>query len=110
MRRPDLPPTGILLTDLYQLTMLQAYFAHGLTETAAFELFVRKLPQKRGFLMAAGLAQVVEFLESLRVSAAELDWLASTRRFEELVSRPARRSQLHGRPRRAARRYGVLPR
>ncbi len=83
MTRPDLPPTGILLTDLYQLTMLQAYFAHELTETAAFELFVRKLPEKRGFLMAAGLAQVVEFLESLRVSTAELDWLASTRRFED---------------------------
>ena len=38
-----------LLTDLYQLNMLAAYLDHGLTETAVFELFVRKLPPRRGF-------------------------------------------------------------
>jgi nicotinate phosphoribosyltransferase len=38
-----------LLTDLYQLNMLAAYLEHGLTETAVFELFVRKLPSHRGF-------------------------------------------------------------
>jgi len=76
-----LPDTGILLTDLYQLNMLQAYLERGMTETAVFEFFVRKLPERRGFLMAAGLEQALDFLETLRVSEAELDWLAATGRF-----------------------------
>ena len=49
------PPGSALLTDLYQLTMLEAYYEHGLTGTASFEFFVRRLPQTRGFLIAAGL-------------------------------------------------------
>jgi nicotinate phosphoribosyltransferase len=77
-----LPPAGILLTDLYQLTMLQAYDERGMAETAVFELFVRKLPARRGFFMAAGLGQAVEFLENLQATPAELDWLASTGRFD----------------------------
>ena len=39
------PTAGLLLTDLYQLNMLQAYLEAGMTETAVFEFFVRKLPQ-----------------------------------------------------------------
>jgi len=69
------PLTSPLLTDLYQLTMMQAYFAHGMLDTAAFELFVRKLPGSRNFLMAAGLDQALEFLESLRFEEAEIAWL-----------------------------------
>jgi len=69
------PLTSPLLTDLYQLTMLQAYFAHGMLDTAAFELFVRKLPGNRNFLMAAGLDQALEFLEGLRFEEAEIAWL-----------------------------------
>ncbi|HWP00101.1 MAG TPA: nicotinate phosphoribosyltransferase [Methylococcus sp.] len=76
---------SLLLTDLYQLTMLQGYFAQGMDATAVFELFVRKLPgkpdRKRNFLMAAGLQQAVEFLEQARFSAEEIAWLRSTRRF-----------------------------
>ncbi len=73
--------TSPLLTDLYQLNMLQSYLDHGMTETAVFEFFSRKLPARRGFLMAAGLAQVVEFLENVRFGADELDWVRSTGRF-----------------------------
>jgi nicotinate phosphoribosyltransferase len=72
-----------LLTDLYQLNMIQAYLDHGETKTAVFELFVRKLPPRRGFLMAAGLEQALDFLEDLSFSAEELDWLASTGRFRK---------------------------
>ncbi|HKB53077.1 MAG TPA: nicotinate phosphoribosyltransferase, partial [Ramlibacter sp.] len=72
---------GPLLTDLYQLTMLQAYFDAGMDAPASFELFVRKLPERRNFLVAAGLAQVVQFLEHLRFDPAEIAWLAQTRRF-----------------------------
>jgi nicotinate phosphoribosyltransferase len=70
-----------LLTDLYQLTMMDAYYRLAMEETAVFEFFVRRLPDTRNFLVAAGLEQVLDYLESLRFSAAELDWLASTRRF-----------------------------
>lgn len=67
---------SVLLTDFYQLTMLQAYHAQGMNDTAVFEFFVRKMPEQRNFLLAAGLEQAVEFLENLRFTAAELDWLA----------------------------------
>lgn len=70
-----------LLTDLYQLNMIQAYQEHGETQTAVFEFFVRKLPGSRSFLMAAGLEQALEFLENLQFSAADLDWLAGCGRF-----------------------------
>lgn len=70
-----------LLTDLYEINMLEAYLDQGVTETAVFEFFVRKLPLRRGFLMAAGLEQALDFLEGLHFSAEEIDWLAGTGRF-----------------------------
>ena len=66
-----------LLTDLYELTMLQAYLDEGMEETAVFELFVRKLPAKRNFLVAAGLEHALEFLQTLRFSEEEIAWLES---------------------------------
>lgn len=71
---------SILLTDLYQLTMLQAYRDQGMNETAVFEFFVRKLPERRNFLMAAGLEQAVAFLENLRFTGDELAWLKASGR------------------------------
>lgn len=72
-------PAGTpLLTDLYQLNMMQAYLDAGMTDVAVFEFFVRKLPRRRGFLVAAGAEQVLQFLAALRFGPAELDWLAST--------------------------------
>ncbi|OBS09895.1 nicotinate phosphoribosyltransferase [Acidihalobacter prosperus] len=68
-------PCSPLLTDYYQLTMMEAYLRHDMTQTAVFEFFVRKLPDQRRFLMAAGLEQVLEFLEQLRFSSETLDWL-----------------------------------
>jgi nicotinate phosphoribosyltransferase len=73
--------TSPLLTDLYQLNMIQAYLDHGETKQAVFEFFVRKLPARRGFLMAAGLEQALDFLEGLRFSAEDLDWLSRSGRF-----------------------------
>ncbi len=70
-----------LLTDLYELTMLQAYFDAGMKETASFELSVRALPMHRNFMMAAGLEQVLDYLQRLRFSADELSALSNTRRF-----------------------------
>jgi nicotinate phosphoribosyltransferase len=70
-----------LLTDLYQLTMLDAYYRQGMEKPAVFEFAVRRLPQARNFLVAAGLQQVLDYLEGLRFGAAEIEWLASLRRF-----------------------------
>jgi len=70
-----------LLTDLYQLTMMQSYLDHGLTDMAVFEFFVRKLPGKRNFLMACGLEQVLDYLRQLHFSSEELDWLSRSGRF-----------------------------
>jgi nicotinate phosphoribosyltransferase len=64
-----------LLTDLYQLAMMHAYIEQGETKTAVFEFFARKLPPGRGFLMAAGLEQALDFLENLRASPKEIEWL-----------------------------------
>lgn len=72
---------SVLLTDLYQLTMLQAYHDAGMADTAVFEFFVRRLRPGRGFLLAAGLEQALEFLEGLHFEPDELAWLASTGRF-----------------------------
>jgi nicotinate phosphoribosyltransferase len=73
--------TSALLTDLYQLTMLHSYVRSGMHAPAVFELFVRRLPPERGFLLAAGLEQALEYLERLRFEPAELDWLAASGRF-----------------------------
>jgi nicotinate phosphoribosyltransferase len=73
--------TSPLLTDLYQLNMIQAYLDHGETKTAVFEFFVRKFPARRGFLVAAGLEQALDFLEGLRFSAEQIAWLARSGRF-----------------------------
>ncbi|HZZ37235.1 MAG TPA: nicotinate phosphoribosyltransferase [Caulobacteraceae bacterium] len=74
-----------LFSDLYQLNMMQAYLEHGLTEPASFEFFVRGLPARRGFLMAAGLEQALEFLETLRFPPEDLDWLARSGRFGKVL-------------------------
>jgi len=66
---------GALLTDLYQLTMFQAYLDEGMEESATFELFVRKLPPGRNFLVAAGLEQALQFLETLAFSEDEVAWI-----------------------------------
>ena len=72
-----------LLTDLYQLNMMAAYLEHGLTGTAVFELFVRKLPSRRSFLMAAGLEQALQFLETVSFTPRDLDEIRGLGQFSE---------------------------
>ena len=72
-----------LLTDLYQLNMMAAYLEHGLTGTAVFELFVRKLPSRRSFLMAAGLDQALQFLETVSFTPGNLDEIRGLGQFSE---------------------------
>ncbi|MCK4284251.1 MAG: nicotinate phosphoribosyltransferase [Candidatus Brocadiae bacterium] len=64
-----------LSTDLYELTMAAAYFELGLTERAAFELFVREMPRHRSYLVCAGLEQAVSYLQNLRFSGEQIGYL-----------------------------------
>jgi nicotinate phosphoribosyltransferase len=77
------PRTSVspLVTDLYQLTMLDAYRRLEFRGVASFDLYARRLPENRGFLLVAGVEQALEYLERLRFSADEADWLASLGRF-----------------------------
>lgn len=74
-------PFSPLLTDLYQLTMMQAYNDNGMHDEAAFEFFFRKLPDERSFLVACGLQQVIEFLETLHFSEDDIAFLRQDGRF-----------------------------
>jgi nicotinate phosphoribosyltransferase len=64
-----------LLTDLYQLTMLQAYIAEDMHGTAVFDLFARRLPRGRNYLVACGLQDALEYLLTLRFEAEALAYL-----------------------------------
>lgn len=72
------PQPSPLLTDLYQLTMMQGYFAAGLhTQTAVFDLYFRRLPYKGGYAVWAGLEQMLDTLESLRFTDEDLTYLGT---------------------------------
>jgi nicotinate phosphoribosyltransferase len=66
-----------LATDLYQLTMGAGYYGNGRNERASFELFIRKLPDERSYLIVAGLEQVLDYLKGLSFSAAEIEYLGN---------------------------------
>ena len=73
--------TSALSTDLYELNMVQAYLDRGESKPAVFEFFVRKLPARRAFLMAAGLETALEFIATLRFTSEDIDWLKRSGRF-----------------------------
>jgi nicotinate phosphoribosyltransferase len=77
------PWASALLTDLYQLTMMQAYYETETIAPAAFEFFVRKLPATRNFFVAAGLDQVLDYLEHLCFAEADIAWLRGLDRFSD---------------------------
>jgi len=79
--KPHFSP--VLLTDLYELTMLQAYFEEQMRDTAVFSLFVRRLPARRNYLLACGLDDALAFLEALRFDQAALGYLESLGRFSD---------------------------
>ena len=64
-----------MATDLYQLTMVAGYFERGINHKSTFELFVRDLPEKRSYLIAAGLEQAIYYLKNLRFTAEYLKYL-----------------------------------
>ena len=78
-----LPPDRdlALLTDLYQLTMLQAYVREGMFDTAVFDLFARRLPQSRNYLIACGLDDALDYLSDLKFDRNALDYLSGLGHF-----------------------------
>jgi nicotinate phosphoribosyltransferase len=64
-----------LFTDLYELTMAQGYLSADHTPRATFDLFVRDLPPDRGHLVAAGLEQVIAYLEGIKFRETAIDYL-----------------------------------
>lgn len=68
-------PPRALLTDLYELTMASSYHSREMKGPATFEVFVRRLPEERNFLVACGLERVLDYLEALRFTDEDLDYL-----------------------------------
>ena len=64
-----------LFTDLYEMTMAQAYRAEGMSGTAVFEIYYRELPRGRSYVMAAGIPDVLDFLETLRFDPDDIGYL-----------------------------------
>ncbi|RCV91672.1 nicotinate phosphoribosyltransferase [Billgrantia montanilacus] len=73
----------VLLTDLYQLTMLQAYWKESMQERATFSLFFRKLPPTRRFMLACGQQHAAALASRLRFSSSALSQLAGTGKFDD---------------------------
>ncbi|MDE3156718.1 MAG: nicotinate phosphoribosyltransferase [Acidobacteriota bacterium] len=70
-----IPPGRALATDLYELTMMAGYLAGGMTGQSSFELYVRSLPARRAYLVAAGLEQALDYLESLAFTPDQIAYL-----------------------------------
>ncbi|MBF2000962.1 MAG: nicotinate phosphoribosyltransferase [Synechococcales cyanobacterium M58_A2018_015] len=82
------PSDYSLLTDLYQLTMTACYVGEAVEQRpASFELFVRRLPEEFGYLVAMGLAQALEYLEQLHFSAEQIQALQATGIFSQAPER-----------------------
>lgn len=72
-----------LLTDLYELTMMQGYFKNSTDQTVVFDMFYRDNPCGGGFAICAGLEQVIEYIENLRFTDADIEYLRGLSIFEE---------------------------
>ncbi|NIR44251.1 MAG: nicotinate phosphoribosyltransferase [Gemmatimonadetes bacterium] len=72
-----------LLTDQYELTMLQAYWREEMDREAVFSLYVRRLPEGRNYLLACGLGDVLDYIETMRFNQKSIDYLAERDEFSD---------------------------
>ena len=72
-----------LLTDFYELTMMQGYFKSQNNEKVVFDAFYRKNPCDGGYAIAAGLDQVIDYIKNLRFSKEDVEYLRSLKVFDE---------------------------
>ena len=96
-----------LLTDLYELTMMQGYFKNPTDQTVVFDAFYRKNPCDGAYAIAAGLEQIIEYVRDLHFSPDDVDYLRSLHIFENdfleylrgfhftVISMPFLREQLY---------------
>ena len=75
-----------LFVDLYELTMAAAYWSNHLKGTATFELYFRRLPPNRGFILAAGLEQALQYLCNLQFTEEQVGWLQNQEAFRNVDS------------------------
>ena len=85
-----------LFVDLYELTMAQVYYDRGMTDEAVFELTVRELPHNWDYLIAAGLERALNFLETLRFTEDELDYLSTLPQFDSAFLKRLRNIRFTG--------------
>ena len=72
-----------LLTDFYELTMMQGYYKNKTTETVVFDVFYRQNPDGGGYAVCAGLEQVIEYIKGLHFDYEDIDYLRSLNTFDE---------------------------
>ena len=72
-----------LLTDLYELTMMQGYFENGSNETVVFDVFYRTNPSHSAYAITAGLEQVIDYIKNLTFDQEDIDYLKSTGFFQD---------------------------
>ena len=72
-----------LLTDLYELTMMQGYFKSNSTETVIFDVFYRKNPSGSGYAICCGLEQAIDYIKNLNFSYDDIEYLRSLQLFDE---------------------------
>ena len=73
-----------MLTDFYEITMSNGYFSYGMREQiAVFDMFFRKIPDEGGFAIAAGLEQLIEYLENLHFTSEDIAYLREKGIFNE---------------------------
>lgn len=73
-----------MLTDFYEITMANGYFTNGYQDTIVyFDMFFRRVPNDGGYAIMAGVQQVVEYLENLRFTAEDIQYLRNCKIFNE---------------------------
>ena len=77
------PIHAALFTDLYELTTVQAYWAHRMIQPVTFEIFLRTLPEDRNFVLACGLEDVLAYLENLQFSDDDIAYLKNHAQFQD---------------------------
>jgi nicotinate phosphoribosyltransferase len=97
-----------LFTDLYQLTMAQSYLQHHKNRPATFSLLIRTYPQHYTYMVAVGLATVLEYLEQVSFPPEALSYLRHTGRFSDAAYRKFCTNSSRT-PGRGAARQGVCP-
>ena len=72
-----------LLTDFYELTMMQGYFNNDNNDTVVFDVFYRSNPSGGGYSICAGLEQVIDYIKNLRFKEDDIEYLRSLKIFDE---------------------------